>query len=160
MGIVDAVVKAGQERDAALDLIQQCLAGKIDFRAKRQEKLEPLPMPPMEQMMAFQTGMAMVQQQAGKNYPAPVEAVKSMQKAAGMKRDDALDVESKGFAKLAKTSQATAMVGLFLADQQVKKVNGKTAKGAPRSNTPPCWARASWAAASPSSPPSRARPSS
>ena len=131
VGIVDAVVKAGDERNAALDLVKQCLAGKIDFRAKRQEKLEPLPMPPMEQMMAFQTGMAMVQQQAGKNYPAPVEAVKSMQKAAGMKRDDALDVESKGFAKLAKTSQATAMVGLFLADQQVKKVNGKTAKGAP-----------------------------
>jgi len=70
----------------------------------------------------------MVQQQAGKNYPAPMEAVKSMQKAAGMKRNEALDVESKGFAKVAKTPQATAMVGLFLADQQVKKVNGKTAK--------------------------------
>ena len=105
-----------------------CMAGKIDFRAKRQEKLEPLLMPPMEQMMAFQTGSAMVQQQAGKNYPAPMEAVKSMQKAAGMKRNEALDVESKGFAKVAKTPQATAMVGLFLADQQVKKVNGKTAK--------------------------------
>ncbi|MCC4307964.1 fatty acid oxidation complex subunit alpha FadB [Alcanivorax marinus] len=128
VGIVDAVVKAGDERDAAIDLVKQCLAGKIDFRAKRQEKLDPLPMPPMEQMMAFQTGQAMVQQQAGKNYPAPVEAVKSMQKAAGMQRDDALDVESKGFAKLAKTQQATAMVGLFLADQQVKRVNGKTAK--------------------------------
>ncbi|WP_101674948.1 fatty acid oxidation complex subunit alpha FadB [Alloalcanivorax mobilis] len=129
VGIADAVVKAGDERDAAIDLVKQCLAGKIDFRAKRQEKLEPLTLPPMEVMMAFQTGMAMVQQQAGKNYPAPVEAVKSMQKAAGMKRDEALDVESKGFAKVAKTPQATAMVGLFLADQQVKKVNGKTAKG-------------------------------
>ncbi|MGB1409239.1 fatty acid oxidation complex subunit alpha FadB [Alloalcanivorax venustensis] len=127
-GMVDAVVKHDDVRDAAIDLVKQCLAGKIDFRAKRQEKLEPLPMPPMEQMMAFQTGSAMVQQQAGKNYPAPMEAVKSMQKAAGMKRNEALDVESKGFAKVAKTPQATAMVGLFLADQQVKKVNGKTAK--------------------------------
>lgn len=128
-GMVDAVVSAGDVNNAAIDLVKQCLAGKIDFRAKRQEKLEPLTLPPLEVMMAFQTGMAMVQQQAGKNYPAPVEAVKSMQKAAGMKRDDALDVESKGFAKVAKTPQATAMVGLFLADQQVKKVNGKTAKG-------------------------------
>jgi 3-hydroxyacyl-CoA dehydrogenase/enoyl-CoA hydratase/3-hydroxybutyryl-CoA epimerase/enoyl-CoA isomerase len=128
-GMVDAVVSAGDVNNAAIDLVKQCLAGKIDFRAKRQEKLEPLTLPPLEVMMAFQTGMAMVQQQAGKHYPAPVEAVKSMQKAAGMKRDDALDVESKGFAKVAKTPQATAMVGLFLADQQVKKVNGKTAKG-------------------------------
>jgi 3-hydroxyacyl-CoA dehydrogenase/enoyl-CoA hydratase/3-hydroxybutyryl-CoA epimerase/enoyl-CoA isomerase len=128
-GMVDAVVSAGDVNNAAIDLVKQCLASKIDFRAKRQEKLEPLTLPPLEVMMAFQTGMAMVQQQAGKHYPAPVEAVKSMQKAAGMKRDDALDVESKGFAKVAKTPQATAMVGLFLADQQVKKVNGKTAKG-------------------------------
>lgn len=128
VGVVDAVVKADDVNNAAINLVKQCLAGKIDFRAKRQEKLEPLKLPPMEVMMAFQTGLAMVQQQAGKNYPAPVEAVKSMQKAAGMTRDDALDVESKGFAKVAKTPQATAMVGLFLADQQVKKVNGKTAK--------------------------------
>src|SRR5699024_4085555 len=97
-------------------------------RAKRQEKLEPLKLPPLEVMMAFQTGLAMVQQQAGKNYPAPVAAVKAMQTAADMNRDDALDVEAKGFAKVAKTPQATAMVGLFLADQQVKKVNGKAAK--------------------------------
>ncbi len=67
-------------------------------------------MPPMEQMMAFQAGSPMVQQQAGKNYPAPMEAVKSMQKAAGMKRDDALDVESKGFAKVAKTPQALSPI--------------------------------------------------
>ena len=80
--------------------------------------------------MAFQTCMAMVQGQAGKNYPAPVAAVKAMQAHAGMTRDKALEVEAKGFAKVAKTPQATAMVGLFLADQQVKKVNGKTAKSA------------------------------
>ena len=128
VGMVDAVVKAGDVNDAAIDLVKQCLAGNIDFRAKRQEKLEPLTLPPLEVMMAFQTGLAMVQQQAGKNYPAPVAAVKAMQAAAGMTRDKALDVESKGFAKVAKTPQATAMVGLFLADQEVKKANGKTAK--------------------------------
>ncbi|SOC04540.1 3-hydroxyacyl-CoA dehydrogenase/enoyl-CoA hydratase/3-hydroxybutyryl-CoA epimerase/enoyl-CoA isomerase [Alloalcanivorax xenomutans] len=129
-GVVDAVVKHDDLHNAAIDLVKQCLAGKIDFRAKRQEKLEPLKLPPMENMMAFQTCTAMVMQQAGKNYPAPVEAVKVMQKAAGMKREEALDVEAQGFAKVAKTPQATALVGLFLADQQVKKVNGKVAKTA------------------------------
>ena len=39
-GMVDAVVKHDDVRDAAIDLVKQCLAGKIDFRAKRQELRE------------------------------------------------------------------------------------------------------------------------
>ena len=57
-----------------------------------------------------------------------------MQKHGGMNRDKALEVEAKGFAKVAKSSQATCLVGLFLADQQVKKVNGKTAKASKEIN--------------------------
>jgi len=123
-GVVDAVVEPELLHDAAIDLVKQCLAGKIDFRAKRQEKLEPLTLPPMENMMAFQTSAAVVAQQAGKNYPAPKAAVSVMQQHAGMNRDQALEAEAKGFAKVAKTPQATALVGLFLADQAVKKANG------------------------------------
>ena len=129
-GVVDAVVAPDKLRDAAINLVKQCLEGKIDFRKKRQEKLEPLKLPPMENMMAFQTSMGFVAQQAGKNYPAPVAAVKTMQTHAGMNRDKALEAEAAGFAKVAKTEQATALVGLFLADQAVKKANGKHAKGA------------------------------
>ena len=133
-GVADAVVAHDELQNAAIDLVKQCLAGKIDFRAKRAEKLEPLKLPPMENMMAFQTCMAMVMGQAGKNYPAPVAAVNTMQKHGGMNRDKALEVEAKGFAKVAKSSQATCLVGLFLADQQVKKVNGKTAKASKEIN--------------------------
>ena len=129
-GVVDAVVAPDKLRDAAINLVKQCLEGKIDFRKKRQEKLEPLKLPPMENMTAFQTSMGFVAQQAGKNYPAPVAAVKTMQTHAGMNRDKALEAEAAGFAKVAKTEQATALVGLFLADQAVKKANGKHAKGA------------------------------
>lgn len=129
-GVVDAVVEADKLRDASLKLVNECIEGKIDWQAKRQEKLEGIKMPQMEQMMAFQTGGAMVQQQAGKNYPAPMTAVKAMQAHVTKKRDEALDDEAKHFAKVAKTPQATALVGLFLADQQLKKVNGKLAKGA------------------------------
>lgn len=129
-GVVDAVVEPEQLKEAAINLVKQCLDGKIDFRKKRQEKLEPLKLPPMENMMAFQSCMGMVAQQAGRNYPAPVAAVQVMQTAAGMDRDKALAAEAAGFAKVAKTPQATALVGLFLADQAVKKANGKHAKGA------------------------------
>jgi len=38
-----------------------------------------------------------------------------------MSRDKALEVEAKGFAKMAKTSVAASLVGLFLNDQELKK---------------------------------------
>ncbi|CBL44590.1 Alpha subunit of fatty acid oxidation complex [gamma proteobacterium HdN1] len=127
-GVVDAVVAPELLKDAAVALVKQCIDGKLDYKARRQEKLDPLKLPPMENMMAFQTCTAAVMGQAGRNYPAPVAAVQVMQQHAAMKRDQALEVEAKGFAKVAKTSVATAMVGLFLNDQAVKKISGKWEK--------------------------------
>ncbi|MFX5776621.1 hypothetical protein ABTE06_19970, partial [Acinetobacter baumannii] len=43
-----------------------------------------------------------------------VEAIKSIQKAANFGRDKALEVEAAGFVKLAKTSVAQSLLGLFL----------------------------------------------
>ena len=127
-GVVDAVVEPDKLRDAALDLVKQCVEGKIDYKAKRQEKLEPIKLLPMENMMAFQTTTAMVMQQAGRNMPAPVSAVQTMQQHAGMTRDKALEIEAKNFAKIAKTSAADSLVGLFLNDQVLKKGVAKWAK--------------------------------
>ena len=129
-GVVDAVVEPEKLKDAALSLVKECVEGKIDYKARRQEKLDPLKLPPMENMMSFQTCTAMVMQQAGRNYPAPVAAVQTMQQAAGMTRDKALQVEAKGFAKLAKTSVAQSLVGLFLNDQALKKTTGQWEKKA------------------------------
>src|SRR5699024_11594592 len=113
-----------QLKDAFITLVKEFIDRKITNLAKLQEKLEPLKLPPLENMMAFQTSGAMVAQQAGRNYPAPMAAINTMQQHAGMNRDQALEVEAKGFAKVAKTPQATALVGLFLAAQAVKNANG------------------------------------
>ncbi|AUM11612.1 fatty acid oxidation complex subunit alpha FadB [Ketobacter alkanivorans] len=129
-GVVDAVVAPEKLRDAALSLVKDCIAGKIDYKAKRQEKLDPLRLPPMENMMAFQTCSAMVMQQAGRNYPAPMAAVQTMQQHAGMTRDKALEVEAKGFAKVATTPVASSLIGLFMNDQILKKVASKWEKQA------------------------------
>jgi 3-hydroxyacyl-CoA dehydrogenase/enoyl-CoA hydratase/3-hydroxybutyryl-CoA epimerase/enoyl-CoA isomerase len=48
-------------------------------------------------------------------------AIKNMQEAAGLGRDAALEVEARYFAKAASTPQANALIGVFLADQGVKK---------------------------------------
>src|SRR5690554_7899456 len=118
---VDAVVPADKLRDAALDLVRRAISGEIDYKAKRQPKLEKLKLNPIEQMMCFESAKGFVAGKAGPNYPAPVEAIKSMQKAANMGRDKALEIEAAGFAKLAKTSVAQSLIGLFLNDQALKR---------------------------------------
>ena len=127
-GAVDAVVAPEKLRDAALTMLRHCLAGKLDWQAKRAEKLAPLKLNAIEQTMAFSSAMAVVGAQAGPNYPAPMLALKNMQAAAGLGRDAALEVEAKHFAKAAVTPQAAALVGLFLADQAVKKTAAAWAK--------------------------------
>ncbi|MDX1298926.1 MAG: fatty acid oxidation complex subunit alpha FadB, partial [Pseudomonas sp.] len=121
MGAVDAVVAADKLQAAALDLIQRAISGELDYKAKRQPKLEKLKLNAIEQMMCFETAKGFVAGQAGPNYPAPVEAIKTIQKAANMGRDKALEVEAAGFVKLAKTSVAASLIGLFLNDQDLKK---------------------------------------
>ena len=121
VGAVDAVVAPELLMAGALDLIKRAIGGELDFKAKRQPKLEKLKLNAIEQMMAFETAKGFVAGQAGPNYPAPVEAIKTIQKAANFGRDKALEVEAAGFAKLAKTSVAESLIGLFLNDQELKR---------------------------------------
>ena len=97
------------------------MAGELDYQTKRAAKIAKLSLPPMEQMMAFETSKAFVAGKAGPHYPSPLTAIKTMQKHAGMTRDKALAVEAKGFAKMAQTPVAANLVGIFLADQYLKR---------------------------------------
>ncbi|MEK6805494.1 MAG: fatty acid oxidation complex subunit alpha FadB [Pseudomonadota bacterium] len=128
---VDAVVAPEKLRDAAMKMLSLAIEGKADWKARRAQKTGPLKLSPQESMMVFETAKGFIAGKAGKNYPAPVEAVKTIQKAAGKSRDEALKLEGIGFAKVAKTSVADALIGLFLNDQFLKKkakAAGKIAK--------------------------------
>ena len=129
-GAVDAVVAPELLRDAAVSLVKQCVNGKLDNRVKRQEKLEPLRLNQVESTMVFETAKAFVASQAGPHYPAPLTAIKVMQKAAGMGRDDALREEARGIAKMARTQAARNLVGLFLGDQLLARQGKRLAKKA------------------------------
>ncbi|MDO6785597.1 fatty acid oxidation complex subunit alpha FadB [Neptunomonas phycophila] len=122
-GAVDAVVAEASVREAGFALLKECIAGKFDYAARRTEKQSAVKLNTIEQMMAFETAKGVIGAKAGKHYPAPMMAIKSIQKAANMGRDAALLVEAKGFAKLAKNDVTRALVGLFLKDQYVKKVS-------------------------------------
>jgi 3-hydroxyacyl-CoA dehydrogenase/enoyl-CoA hydratase/3-hydroxybutyryl-CoA epimerase/enoyl-CoA isomerase len=123
VGAVDAVVPLAQLRDSALELLKRCINGDFDFRARRTEKDEPVLLNAIEMMMAFTTAKGYVAGQAGPNMPAPLGAVKTIEKNSGMARAQALAIEAKGFARLAKTPQAEALIGIFINNQAVAKAN-------------------------------------
>lgn len=119
--VLDAVVEPAKLRDAAMHCLQQCIAGTFDYKARRAQKKAPLQLNFIESMMAFETSKAFVGAQAGRNYPAPVTAIKCMQKAADKGRDEALQIEAEGFAKMALTPVAQSLVGIFINEQLLGK---------------------------------------
>ena len=120
LGLVDAVVAAEKLHAAALSVLKEAIAGQQAWRERRQPKLEPLKLSKIEAAMSFSTAKALVMQTAGKHYPAPITAVKTIEAAAGMGRDAALQLETAAFVPLARSNEARALVGIFLNDQAVK----------------------------------------
>ena len=124
-GAVDAVAGPEQLREVTLATLHNAIDGGLDYADRRARKHGPLPLNDTEAMMSFFTIKSMVAQQAGKNYPAPVKVVDVIEAARKMSLEDALEVEAEGFAELATTPVAAALVGVFLNDQLL----GKKAKG-------------------------------
>ena len=120
-GVVDGVVEPEKLKDAAIKVLQNCIDGKMDYQARRAQKKAPLQLNQTEAMMVFETSKAFILGKAGPNYPAPIVAIECMQKAAGMGRDEALEVEREGFEKVAATGAAQSLVGLFMSDQLIAK---------------------------------------
>ncbi|MPW51899.1 fatty acid oxidation complex subunit alpha FadB [Moraxella catarrhalis] len=131
LGLVDAVVADELLEQAAADLVKKCLLGKFDWQAKRQEKQVPVKLNQLEQAMAFNSAKGVIFAKANpKHYPAVAIALETIEKHANLNRDDAIALEAKGFTKAATTPQATALVGLFLNDQTVKKLAKKHSQNA------------------------------
>lgn len=129
-GAVDAVVESDALRKSAIDLLKKCIAGDFDYKARRIEKQSPVKLNAVELMMAFESAKGVIGAKAGPHYPAPMLALKTMKKAVTLDRAAAIDIEVKGFAKLAKTDVCAALVGLFLKDQYVKRTTKKYMKDA------------------------------
>ena len=128
IGLVDGIVKPEKLRDGALAMLRQAINGDLDWKAKRQPKLEPLKLSKIEAAMSFTIAKGMVAQTAGKHYPAPITAVKTIEAAARFGREEALNLENQSFVPLAHTKEARALVGIFLNDQYVKAKAKKLTK--------------------------------
>jgi 3-hydroxyacyl-CoA dehydrogenase/enoyl-CoA hydratase/3-hydroxybutyryl-CoA epimerase/enoyl-CoA isomerase len=128
VGAVDAVVAPADLREAALRMLKDAADGRLDWRARREEKKAPLKLNAVEAGMVFLGSKAFVAGKAGPHYPAPVAAISVIEKGAGRTRDEALAIEAAGFARIAKTTTAHSLVSVFLGDQAVKKIAKRHAK--------------------------------
>ena len=129
-GLLDAVVEPEDLRSAAISMLSLAINGKLDWRAKRQPKLESLNLSETELIMSSNTCKGMIAAKAGKHYPAPMVMINTLIAAAKLDRTGAMAAENAGFAKLAKTDEATAQIGLFMADQVIKGKAKKASKQA------------------------------
>lgn len=120
IGLVDGIVSHEKLRDGALSMLRQAIQGRLDWQTRRACKRQPLRLNKIEASMSFTLAKAMVAQRAGTHYPAPMVAVKTIEAAATLGREAALQLETQNFVPLAQSPEARALVGLFLSEQYVK----------------------------------------
>jgi len=121
VGAIDAVCEPEALRGVALQMVNDAADGKLDWKARRDEKQAPMKLNKLEATMAFNTAKGVVGAKALPNYPAPMEAIRVIETTANMTQREALKEEHEGFTNVCQTSQANAMVQIFLNDQLLKK---------------------------------------
>ncbi|MDG1165095.1 MAG: fatty acid oxidation complex subunit alpha FadB [Porticoccaceae bacterium] len=120
-GAVDAVVAPEALRDESLKLLGELADGSRDYKARRAQKLSPLPEAPEQVTGLSENFQSMIQSKVGVHYPAPLKVVELMTAAATVGRDTAISLENLAFYEISQTPQARALVGLFLNDQAIAK---------------------------------------
>lgn len=122
-GVVDLVHPPERLREQALALLLAAMTGSEDWQARRRWQRGAVK-PDADKL-------AQAKKTAGRNarhLPAALAAVELIERAAPDSRDLALALESRAFAKIAKTQAAAALVGIFLNDQFLKKKGKEYAK--------------------------------
>jgi 3-hydroxyacyl-CoA dehydrogenase / enoyl-CoA hydratase / 3-hydroxybutyryl-CoA epimerase / enoyl-CoA isomerase len=127
--LISAAVAPDKLEKAALAVLKQAMKSDAWKKVVEQKK-SPTLLNGIERIMSFTTSKGFVAMAAGPNYPAPVAAVSVMEKAAADGRDAALEKEAAAFAKMAKTPEAEALIGIFHADQFIKKLTKQQTKAA------------------------------
>lgn len=134
LGAVDSVVSLSQLKQTALAMVEAANVGNLNFNSRRDEKKSPVLLNDMERLMAFTSAGGLVSAQAGKHYPAPMSALKAIEKHVSLNRDDAIKVEIEHFSELAFTDVARSLIGLFLSEQYVTKKAKSLASSVDRVN--------------------------
>ena len=126
-GVVDAVVHDGKLREMALDWLGRAIDGELDWRALREKRKGSF------QIDEAAFNAARVQaRKSSRNQPAALSVVDLLQQCAPLPRDAAFALEAQAFTRLIQSPAAKALVGSFLAGQQLKKKNRSQAASSRR----------------------------
>ena len=118
-GIVDKVVKPEDLRAEALTYLANMASGDIDYCLVRKRKLSPINQQQAEINAIAHMAKAMVMEKTAGHYPAPLRAIELITESASLTRDQAIEKEARVFYELSQSSEARALVGLFVGDQYV-----------------------------------------
>ena len=115
-GMVDAITETDQLRTTALDWLQRAIDGKLDWQARRIKRRGPFAADPA----IFAAARAQAEKNA-RHTPAALTVVNLLERCAPLTRDEAFAHEADAGATLAHTTTARALVGIFMANQQLRK---------------------------------------
>ena len=115
-GAVEAVTEPDVLRATALQMLKDAASGKLDWRARRTQRLAP---------RAFDANVA-EEIRAGLGarpqlLPAATAALESISRSVTLPVADALATESRDFAAIAKTDDAARQVQKFIDDQEARR---------------------------------------
>lgn len=120
-GVVDVITPAQALRSTAMDWLERAISGGIDWRSRQDIKRGCVTVGTESADTAFSATLEKTRRSAPRHQPAAETALKMMQTAASLSRDEALALEAKTFGEVARTQAAASLVQTFLDDQAVKK---------------------------------------
>ena len=120
-GAVDHVSEPDQLREDALAVLAELAKEGVDLDALRRKKTGPSALSKSDASVIAEHACDAVRSKQGDNYPAAIKVAELVASAAEEGRDNAVSLENHAFYELTQTSQARALVGLFLSEQYVVK---------------------------------------
>lgn len=136
LGLVDDVFHPAVLEDQALKFAQKIAKG-----GKRAKKYKPKKLQDrflegaLGRGLVFKTARKTVMKQSHGHYPAPLEALKAIQKGFGKNRTAAMKAELEGFLKVAGGEVSQNLIRLFFMMEGVKKRQGVTSDVKPKKVT-------------------------
>jgi 3-hydroxyacyl-CoA dehydrogenase/enoyl-CoA hydratase/3-hydroxybutyryl-CoA epimerase/enoyl-CoA isomerase len=115
-GAIDLVAAPEALRDTALALLREAMQGKEDWCARRKRQHGAAQLDQAALDAAGQKAAA-----TAHHYPAALAAIELIRICASRTRDEALALESRAFARIARTPAAAALAGIFMNDQALKR---------------------------------------
>lgn len=115
-GMVDAISEPAALRDTALSVLRRAASGEIDWSGRREQRRGGFAV----DVDALATARNAADQR-GTHYPAAAVIVDLLERCAPLERDAAILEEIDAFADLARTPTSRALVGIFMASQQLKR---------------------------------------